>query len=344
MLVAPKPPKVGALSDFGAPNANPELAGAIFDPSVAAAGAAAGLEAAPKVNVDEVLDSVVAVGADAPKENVDGNEGAVVAGVDVVGLIDSEAVEVAPNEKSKVLATLGLAGSGTLKPEDVVSLGFSVSGTELPEVFGASLAAPKAKLRDGWGCAVAEVVVVIAFDAVVTATDVGFEASTTFVTEVSPELIVGFGADDSPNAPNEKETDGAVSDLVSELVETASVAPNEKLGLADASKVFEVSWESVFCAASFEISSCFAFSKALSAISSSVSNAVSNFSTRFSSRLRSCSKSSFEFIRGLGEDIAPFCFALIDVLTMSDILGNVIRVPTLDGVVVDAVDASADFC
>ena len=90
MLVAPKPPKVGALSDFGAPNANPELAGAIFDPSVAAAGAAAGLEAAPKVNVDEVLDSVVAVGADAPKENVDGNEGAVVAGVDVVGLIDSE--------------------------------------------------------------------------------------------------------------------------------------------------------------------------------------------------------------------------------------------------------------
>ena len=87
MLVAPKPPKVGALSDLGAPNANPELA--IFDPSVAAAGAAAGLEA-PKVNVDEVLDSVVAVGADAPKENVDGNEGAVVAGVDVVGLIDSE--------------------------------------------------------------------------------------------------------------------------------------------------------------------------------------------------------------------------------------------------------------
>ena len=89
MLVAPKPPKVGALSDFGAPNANPELAGAIFDPSVAATGVAAGLEA-PKVNVDEVLDSVVAVGADAPKENVDGNEGAVVAGVDVVGLIDSE--------------------------------------------------------------------------------------------------------------------------------------------------------------------------------------------------------------------------------------------------------------
>jgi hypothetical protein len=89
LLAAPKPPKVGALSDFGAPNANPELAGAIFDPSVAAAGVAAGLEA-PKVNVDEVLDSVVAVDADAPKENVDGNEGAVVAGVDVVGLIDSE--------------------------------------------------------------------------------------------------------------------------------------------------------------------------------------------------------------------------------------------------------------
>ena len=89
LLVAPKPPKVGALSDFGAPNANPELAGAIFDPSVAAAGAAAGLEA-PNVNVDEVLDSIVGVGADAPKENVDGNEGAVVAGVDVVGLIDSE--------------------------------------------------------------------------------------------------------------------------------------------------------------------------------------------------------------------------------------------------------------
>jgi hypothetical protein len=89
LLAAPKPPKVGALSDFGAPNANPELAGAIFDPSEAAAGVAAGLEA-PKVNVDEVLDSVVAVDADAPKENVDGNEGAVVAGVDVVGLIDSE--------------------------------------------------------------------------------------------------------------------------------------------------------------------------------------------------------------------------------------------------------------
>ena len=88
LLVAPKPPNVGALSDFGAPNANPELAGAIFDPSVA--GAAAGLAAAPKVNVDEVLDSVVAVGADAPKENVDGKVGAVVAGVDVVGLIDSE--------------------------------------------------------------------------------------------------------------------------------------------------------------------------------------------------------------------------------------------------------------
>ena len=66
------------------------------------------------------------------------------------------------------MATLGLAGSsGTLKPEAVVSLGFSVSGTELTEVFGASLAAPKAKLRDGWGCAVAEVVVVIAFDAVI---------------------------------------------------------------------------------------------------------------------------------------------------------------------------------
>ena len=90
LLVAPKPPKVGALSDFAAPKANPELAGAIFDPSVAAAGTAAGLAAAPKVNVDEVLDSVVAVGADAPKENVDGNVGAVVAGVDVVGLIDSE--------------------------------------------------------------------------------------------------------------------------------------------------------------------------------------------------------------------------------------------------------------
>ena len=88
LLVAPKPPKVGALSDFGAPNANPELAGAIFDPSVATAGAAAGLEA-PNVNVDELLDSVVGVGADAPKENVDGKEGAVVAGVDVVGLIDS---------------------------------------------------------------------------------------------------------------------------------------------------------------------------------------------------------------------------------------------------------------
>ena len=34
--------------------------------------------------------TVVAVGADAPKENVDGKVGAVVAGVDVVGLIDSE--------------------------------------------------------------------------------------------------------------------------------------------------------------------------------------------------------------------------------------------------------------
>lgn len=135
-----------------APKPNPVLAGTIFDPSVAAAGAAAGLAAAPKVNVDEVLDSVVAVGADAPNENVDGNVGAVVAGVDVVGLIDSEAVEVAPNEKSKVLATLGLGGSsGALKPEAVVSLGFSVSGTELPEVFGASFTAPKAKLRDGWG-------------------------------------------------------------------------------------------------------------------------------------------------------------------------------------------------
>ena len=90
-VAAPKPPKVGALSDFVAvaPKANPVLAGAIFDPSVAAAGVAAGLEA-PKVNVDEVLDSVVAVGADAPKENVDGKVGAVVAGVDVVGLIDSE--------------------------------------------------------------------------------------------------------------------------------------------------------------------------------------------------------------------------------------------------------------
>ena len=72
-----------------APKANPVLAGAIFDPSVAATGVAVGLEA-PKVNVDEVLDSVVAVGADAPKENVDGKVGAVVAGVDVVGLIDSE--------------------------------------------------------------------------------------------------------------------------------------------------------------------------------------------------------------------------------------------------------------
>ena len=88
-VAAPKPPKVGALSDFVASKANPVLAGAIFDPSVAAAGVAAGLEA-PKVNVDEVLDSVVAVGADAPKENVDGKVGAVVAGVDVVGLIDSE--------------------------------------------------------------------------------------------------------------------------------------------------------------------------------------------------------------------------------------------------------------
>ena len=120
-----------------------------------------------------------------------------------------------------------MAGSsGALKQEAGVSLGFSVSGTtELPEVFGASFAAPKEKLRDGWGCAVAEVVVVIAFDAVVTETDVGFEPSTTFVTEVSPELIDGFDADDSLNAPNEKETDGAVSDLVSELVEATSVAP-----------------------------------------------------------------------------------------------------------------------
>ena len=61
-----------------------------------------------------------------------------------------------------------MAGSsGALKPKAGVSLGFSVSGTtELPEVFGASFAAPKEKFRDGWGCAVAEVVVVIAFDAV----------------------------------------------------------------------------------------------------------------------------------------------------------------------------------
>ena len=59
----------------------------------------------------------------------------------------------------------------------------------------------------------------------VTETDVGFEPSTTFVTEVSPALIDGFDADDSLNAPNEKETDGAVSDLVSELVEATSVAP-----------------------------------------------------------------------------------------------------------------------
>ena len=81
-----------------------------------------------------------------------------------------------------------MAGSsGALKPEAGVSLGFSVSGTtELPEVFGASFAAPKEKLRDGWGCAVAEVVVVIAFDAV------NYKKNIRFFTKILRKFAIFF--------------------------------------------------------------------------------------------------------------------------------------------------------
>ena len=68
----------------------PELAGAaVVSWEAVAAGVGVGLEA-PKVKVDEVLEAVVVDGADAPKENVDGNDGAVVAGVEVAGFTDSK--------------------------------------------------------------------------------------------------------------------------------------------------------------------------------------------------------------------------------------------------------------
>ena len=95
---------------------------------------------------------------------------------------------VEPNEKSRVLATLVLVGiSGALvvpkvNPELVAlevgfSLAFPVSlevERELSESFGASLV-PKEKFREVCGCKIVEVVVVTAFDAVVTATAGGFE-------------------------------------------------------------------------------------------------------------------------------------------------------------------------
>ena len=63
----------------------------------------------------------------------------------------------------------------------------------------------------------------------------------------------------------------------------------------------------------------------------------------------SCSNSSFEDIKGfVGEDtrlvsLCDFCFVLMEVFTMSDILGKVRRVP-LDGVGVALVGVSVDFC
>ena len=92
---APKPPKVGTLSDFVAPKVNPELAapplGFVFS-SVEVEESAAGFEAAPNVNVDEVLEVVVVEGADDPKENVGGAVGATVAVVDIVNLLGSEKI------------------------------------------------------------------------------------------------------------------------------------------------------------------------------------------------------------------------------------------------------------
>ena len=89
VVAAPKPPKVGTLSDFVAPKVNPELVAPPLGFSSDFEGASAGLEAtAPNVNVDEVLEVVVVEGADDPKENVAGAVGATVAVV--VNLLGSE--------------------------------------------------------------------------------------------------------------------------------------------------------------------------------------------------------------------------------------------------------------
>ena len=95
VVAAPKPPKVGTLSDFVAPKVNPELvAPPLGFSSVDFEGASAGLEAtAPNVNVDEVLEVVVVEGADDPKENVGaGAVGATAAAVVVVNLLGSEKI------------------------------------------------------------------------------------------------------------------------------------------------------------------------------------------------------------------------------------------------------------
>ena len=145
---------------------------------------------------------------------------------------------VEPNEKSRVLATLVLVGiSGDLvvpkvNPELVAlevgfSLAFPVSlevERELSESFGASLV-PKEKFREVCGCKIVEVVVVTAFDAVVTATAGGFEPSIPD-DEVGASLVDVFGAVD---APNKMEIDGAVSVVATALLEAASVVPKEKI-------------------------------------------------------------------------------------------------------------------
>ena len=108
---------------------------------------------------------------------------------------------VEPNEKSRVLATLVLVGiSGDLvvpkvNPELVAlevgfSLAFPVSlevERELSESFGASLV-PKEKFREVCGCKIVEVVVVTAFDAVVTATAPKLNASQLLHLRVSTRL------------------------------------------------------------------------------------------------------------------------------------------------------------
>ena len=94
VVAAPKPPKVGTLSDFVAPKVNPELVAPPLGFSSDFEGASAGLEAtAPNVNVDEVLEVVVVEGADDPKENVGaGAVGATAAAVVVVNLLGSEKI------------------------------------------------------------------------------------------------------------------------------------------------------------------------------------------------------------------------------------------------------------
>ena len=125
--------------------------------------------------------------------------------------------EVAPNEKSRVFATEASTGvdaddtSGDLKVKPEVEVCLAVSTTVVESVLGASLA-PKEKLRDGCGAKIVEVVVVIAFDAVVTATP--NVCGTSGALKVKPEVgmsLVSLSA----------------TTVATELLEATSEAPPE---------------------------------------------------------------------------------------------------------------------